>query len=174
MPSPAGTTPRSSLPADGTATTASGQQKLSPLAARVSGGGGGSLRSPVDGGPHTRPSPVTSRPTERPPAYGSSMSSERRTGPPDGSGQTEPRGPPTAVMRPPTTMTRSPVTMTSRPVSSSARPPATTSTAAATAATQVTFQDPIESKCLHTSSSLALYSGREILLILRTRLHFTS
>jgi len=83
---------------------------------------GGQLRSPVDGGPRPqqsagRPGTVTSRPSERLPVYGSAMS-DRRSLPPDGSGTTEQR----------------------------TRPTMTAAATTAAAATQVTFQDPIESK----------------------------
>jgi len=79
-------------------------------------------RSPVvDGGPRPRDSAAASRPTERLPAYGSATA-DRRGLPPDGSGQSEPRG--------------GGGVGTSRPVMSSA----------ASAAAQVTFQDPIESE----------------------------
>ena len=130
--SQAGTTARSNLPADGTSTTSSAQltpsqQKPSPSAPRVNIGS--KVRSPVDGGPRPQQGmvAVTTRPSERLPAYGSAMS-ERRSLPPDGSGTTDQRG------------------------SGAPTRPAMTAAAAATAATQVTFQDPIESKSVCFSS----------------------
>ena len=125
MRSPAGSTSRSNIPADGSSTSvsaksASGQQKPSPSAARGSIGSG-KVRSPVDGGPRPQQPAVPTRPAERLPVYGSAVG-DRRSVPPDGSGQTEERG----------------GTGTSRPMMSSS--------AAASAAAQVTFQDPIESE----------------------------
>jgi len=123
--SPAGSTSRSNIPADGSSTSvaskaASGQQKPSPSVARGSIGGG-KARSPVDGGPRPQQPAVPTRPAERLPVYGSAVG-DRRSVPPDGSGQAEERS----------------GTGTSRPMMSSS--------AAASAAAQVTFQDPIESE----------------------------
>jgi len=125
--SQAGTMSRSNLPADGTCTTtsaqsASSQPKPSPSLPRVNVGG--KLRSPVDGGSYPQVSAGTSttvmmRPSERLPVYGSAMS-DRRSLPPDGSGSDQRSSGPTR--------------------------PTTTMPAAATAASQVTFQDPLESK----------------------------
>jgi len=102
------------------------QWYLNPKTACISTGaalvGSSKPRSPVvDGGPRPRDSAAASRPTERLPAYGSATA-DRRGLPPDGSGQSEPRG--------------GGGVGTSRPVMSSA----------ASAAAQVTFQDPIESE----------------------------
>jgi len=117
---------RSNVPADGSSTTvcaksASGQQKPSPLASR-GGAGSSKPRSPVDGGPRPPQSAVPTRPTERLPVYGSAMA-DRRSLPPDGSGQVEQRG-----------------------GSGASRPMMTAMNAASAAAAQVTFQDPIESE----------------------------
>jgi len=118
--SQAGTTPCSNLTADGTMlSAASSQHKPSPRA-----GVGLKLRSPVDGGPCPQQTVTTRQSTtpERLPAYGSSVS-DRRSFPPDGSGTTERHSGGGGLSR-----------------------PVVTTTSAASAATQVTFQDPIESK----------------------------
>jgi len=137
--SQAGTMARSNLQADGTCTTtesAPSQQKPSPR-----GNVGSKLRSPVDGGLHAQrpdgPGTVSTRLTERLPVYGSATS-DMRSVPPDGSGSVEQH-------------------------SSGSTPRLTmTATAAATAASQVTFQDPIESKYISYTTTTMTTNNKNI------------